>query len=231
MNTIKALLAVSVLAAAGAANAANVVGTFDVTLTGNVIDTTGDANLDADGNSIGPGIVGHMTGTGKATGYDDGSIVIALGDQVGVAPYATLDVTVYGSRIIDELHFTASFSPSGFDANGATYTAGQLTTTYCGEIPNITSIDPNASGFCDPGLTGDIGSPVAFDTATGNLSMATGGVFNTTQLLGPGGEFSFGRDFVLSNFQAVSEVPVPAAAWLFGSGLLGLAGAARRRAA
>lgn len=31
------------------------------------------------------------------------------------------------------------------------------------------------------------------------------------------------------NWQIVGEVPVPAAAWLFGSGLVGLAGAARRR--
>lgn len=34
----------------------------------------------------------------------------------------------------------------------------------------------------------------------------------------------------LNNVSAVSEVPVPAAAWLFGSALLGLAGAKRKRA-
>lgn len=37
------------------------------------------------------------------------------------------------------------------------------------------------------------------------------------------------RRFTFSNLQEVNEVPVPAAAWLFGSGLLGLAGAARKR--
>ncbi len=37
------------------------------------------------------------------------------------------------------------------------------------------------------------------------------------------------RTFVFTDLQAAPAVPVPAAAWLFGSGLLGLAGAARKR--
>ncbi len=41
---------------------------------------------------------------------------------------------------------------------------------------------------------------------------------------------SFGADFVIDNI-SVSAVPVPAAIWLFGSGLLGLAGVARRKKA
>jgi hypothetical protein len=36
---------------------------------------------------------------------------------------------------------------------------------------------------------------------------------------------------IWADFQGVSEVPVPAAAWLFGSGLLGLVGVARRKSA
>jgi hypothetical protein len=37
------------------------------------------------------------------------------------------------------------------------------------------------------------------------------------------------RNTTTINWQVAAEVPVPAAAWLFGSGLVGLAGAARRR--
>lgn len=39
------------------------------------------------------------------------------------------------------------------------------------------------------------------------------------------------RTFTLTSWEPAAAVPVPAAAWLFGSGLLGLAGAARRRRA
>ncbi len=233
MSTIKALLAVSVLAAAGAANAANLIGTFDVNMTGDIYDLQGNAT--ADGST--PGSVGQFSGTGIADAYDDGFVVITIGQQAGIPPYATLDITVYGSRIIDEMHLTAAFSPSGFDSNGATYNSGLLTTTYCGEIPNIATFDPTANGFCDrDGLTGPLNSPTAFDTVTGSLSMA-GGVFHTTQLL-VSGELRFGRDFTLSNFypnqidippRPPMPTPIPAAAWLFGSCLIGLTGAARKR--
>jgi hypothetical protein len=40
---------------------------------------------------------------------------------------------------------------------------------------------------------------------------------------------SLSRNTTTVNWQIVADVPVPAAAWLFGSGLVGLAGAARRR--
>jgi hypothetical protein len=36
-------------------------------------------------------------------------------------------------------------------------------------------------------------------------------------------------DFEVGSFQVVSAIPVPAAVWLFGSGLLGLVGIARRK--
>jgi hypothetical protein len=47
---------------------------------------------------------------------------------------------------------------------------------------------------------------------------------------GVAGEWRLSRDGTLTwNSAAVSAVPVPAAVWLFGSGLLGLAGVARRK--
>ena len=44
------------------------------------------------------------------------------------------------------------------------------------------------------------------------------------------GDADFDDMLVRADFRAVAEVPVPAAVWLFGSGLLGLIGAARRKA-
>ncbi len=58
----------------------------------------------------------------------------------------------------------------------------------------------------------------------------------TLALLGDGLEWGvsyifddFGKDFVRLNVVATSAVPVPAAIWLFGSGLIGLIGIARRK--
>ena len=49
---------------------------------------------------------------------------------------------------------------------------------------------------------------------------------------GPGGEnWLAGEIFVDDVYLGVAAVPVPAAAWLFGSGLVGLIGLARRRKA
>jgi len=44
-----------------------------------------------------------------------------------------------------------------------------------------------------------------------------------------GGRWDLNMDFATIITPSVSSVPVPAAAWLFGSGLLGLIGVARRR--
>jgi hypothetical protein len=47
---------------------------------------------------------------------------------------------------------------------------------------------------------------------------------------GVAGKWDLSHDGTLTwNSAAVSAVPVPAAVWLFGSGLLGLAGVARRK--
>jgi hypothetical protein len=40
-----------------------------------------------------------------------------------------------------------------------------------------------------------------------------------------------GEDFTRALFQAVTPVPIPPALWLFGSGLLGLVGIAKRKKA
>ncbi len=54
------------------------------------------------------------------------------------------------------------------------------------------------------------------------------GIYNVQGILHDGAVYNFDR---FGDAAAPSAVPVPAAAWLFGSGLLGLAGVARRKVA
>ena len=54
------------------------------------------------------------------------------------------------------------------------------------------------------------------------------GVFNIAEMEG----FHLGEEYTISHvtqFDSIGEVPIPAAVWLFGSGLLGLVGVARRK--
>jgi hypothetical protein len=46
---------------------------------------------------------------------------------------------------------------------------------------------------------------------------------------GPFAGFNANFDITAVHINQVTDVPVPAAVWLFGSGLVGLAGVARRR--
>ena len=98
----------------------------------------------------------------------------------------------------------------------------------------------NADGTVSAGAVGDalvstnstscVGSPLI----CGNLGGATTFYDNTTWDGATGtvvGSTTSNGITALSTYNiAVAEVPVPAAAWLFGSALLGLTGIARRRA-
>lgn len=56
-----------------------------------------------------------------------------------------------------------------------------------------------------------------------------GDVLSLTFDVVAGTRYHFGVDATVGGYTQVSAVPVPAAAWLFGSGLIGLVGMARRR--
>jgi len=109
--------------------------------------------------------------------------------------------------------------------------------------------DTNGNGVYDLGIDtyrADIGSAIPYsDTLTGPLPAFFGGggggpapMAATVNSIGlttgpfPGikGYFDIGTGNSI-HITSVSAVPVPAAVWLFGSGLLGLIGVARRKAA
>ena len=76
-------------------------------------------------------------------------------------------------------------------------------------LSRLSNTDPISASFAY-GLSGIFGTSTNF--------RATTAIFN-------------GEDFTRAQFQAVTPVPLPAAVWLFGSGLLGLVGIARRKKA
>ena len=111
---------------------------------------------------------------------------------------------------------TIGEQPWNFDNFGAT--APNVTNAW------VTGTSTNRNQGLTPGftLTGsalqDISAGVWAGTivSAGNIGTAWGSSFQNTQ---------YSEVFNVT----VSAVPVPAAAWLFGSGLLGLVGVARRR--
>ncbi len=79
------------------------------------------------------------------------------------------------------------------------------------------------SSLGDPGIGNWQTSTIQYSALSGDSALGQALTIKLSNL--GGGEANF--DNVRLN--AVSSVPVPAAAWLFGSGLLGLAGIARRK--
>ena len=104
-----------------------------------------------------------------------------------------------------------------------------LILTYSGGAFDLTGIDGFVFSINNPTLdfTGSNGSALSIGTA-GDYSLSllnvTSVVFSMSDV---GSDVGWGS---LTVNTAPSSVPVPAATWLFGSGLLGLVGLARRKA-
>jgi hypothetical protein len=184
MKAIKTLLAVSVLAAAGAAHAT----IFGITISASSTQAPG---LDL--------LTIHQSGT-----YDD---VLGTGSVTGV-----IAVTVSGGSPLPET-VTNAFTMDTATGTGK-YSAG----TNCSD-----TVGGNLCNGLDTSFHGNLTAVEPFPGAAGgsydwNLSVLYLEDNNPQTLIVP-------FDVTLSNL----NVPVPAAAWLFGSGLLGLVGTARRR--
>jgi hypothetical protein len=187
MNTVKTLLAVSVLAGAASAQAA--VYTISGSLTAS--DTA-------------PAVTTYPSGVPTFTG--------------------TLDDST-GAYTLNFANFTAHV-----DVFSGTYvanivTVGQVYTGTGNSTVTRTVTSATCTGaklICGAQPTAPISGTLAFLASGSTIS----GTLDTAQAT-QGGTATSTYSFTGS----APEVPVPAAAWLFGSGLLGLAGAARRRRA
>ncbi len=77
--------------------------------------------------------------------------------------------------------------------------------------------------------TTPIGTPTLGDNPSGSLPLIDDGIAGSPDVAGATVGFNFTFDVLEMHVTSVNEVPVPAAVWLFGSGLVGLIGVARRR--
>lgn len=200
MKAIKTLLAVSVLAAAGAANAATIA-TFNVAVNGTI---SGALN-------------GTLTGSGTATL-----------DDTGVYNQHAVIHSVIGPGLSDVNLDSTSIYSGTLTGNSLAWTTGTTLINSCtpnGSLPlNGVTCSGAQPGVTKPSTVNQ--NPIVFGiTSVGDVTTITGTSFDSVN------NITQATTFTLTATSVPAAVPVPAAAWLFGSGLLGLAGTARRRRA
>ena len=126
-----------------------------------------------------------------------------------------LSLTISGASLGNGSFGYADFSSVAWDTHGTLDFSQELVGQATDDLPWGTA-DPYASTFAgDFNLFGDEYSNPASPFALSPFVLIAGG----------GG----GSDYLALVSMQVSTVPVPAAVWLFGSGLIGLAGFARRK--
>jgi len=218
MKAMKSLLAASVLIAAGAANAAIV---QNYTVSESPLSPATYNGLDSNGDPVSYNLAISGSGTGTATLSDTGVLTITLsGSQ-------TLDISaVVGQPAGSVASQTTTGSVISFNTTGA----GPYFLNKTGSTTTVTS--------CVNGPLDGVGScaSVALNTPAGIFGANT--YYSTQSFTLAGGTLNVRSNTAGATVTqaytltaAAPAVPVPAAAWLFGSGLLGLAGTARRRRA
>lgn len=184
-----------------------------------------------------------------------GSMALVMATASSTASALSVDVTemIFGATYIAEgtlnsdpanlgmMNSVTPFFYQPWTATGEAFFAQGTTTTWAG----TTTINSVVSPFSyDIALTGtqvawgtyftwsvnnDIPVLVIMDCGAGNVGDTCTGV-GTPMVSGPFPDQAPAFNGVVSAADT-SPVPVPAAVWLFGSGLVGLAGIARRRKA
>jgi hypothetical protein len=149
---------------------------------------------------------GRITDTSAATSV--------LGDTAGAYIDLAFDVSITDGAGDDLKLFFVGGNGHDFDV-----TIGGVTNSY-----SLAS-NENATGFFDPAYPTDPIIALALDLSS--FSGLTGSSFSEIRLtIGDG----FTTPSAVTSFVGTyNVVPVPAAVWLFGSGLIGLVGLARRR--
>lgn len=136
----------------------------------------------------------------------------------------------------------AAFQPlynNGYDLSYADL-SNKVAKIY--EITDKSWLPNSGVGLTFADLAGfQIKAPSVAELNTGWVGLGTGAPRELSTNVAYGVNWVFGDTlsnyvsgdpgYIVGNDASVSAVPVPAAAWLFGSGLLGLIGVARRKAA
>ena len=172
--------------------------------------------------------VAGTTGASAAT--------IASFTYVQTAVFAAASISGNGTAVLDDagtFTFTGDTTTTGFfDApsakvNSTTVLEGTITGNSLVWESGLSTLNsctqiwpPTGNSVCDQApanapFTADQ-QPIVFNLAPGGTTVIT------TDAADPANTITY-------TFTTVAAVPVPATIWLFGAGLLGLAGAARRR--
>jgi len=159
-----------------------------------------------------------MGATNASAAFIDGMLLVG-GTYEAVDGGADLANTTSVS-ITDVVHNFSTSDIAGDIDTGAVGTGG---------LVNLLAPGPVNSFIVFDGWTLDITS-LSVDVKTSNaLDLSgTGTLWKTGHNLTPA-EWSFSAETASSYSMHITAVPVPAAVWLFGSGLIGLAGIARRK--
>lgn len=146
----------------------------------------------------------------------------------------TIAPNVFGVGVGDTITVTGTFDDSVLSGGTGTVSFDQSTgNTLAISFPNVSFTEQSDSNYTlsnsRPNLTLDSGVLTGF-----NFDAEFGGVdghaFNSQDLFFFGWEY--GYDLTVSGVWgdfSMTPVPVPAAVWLLGSGLIGLAGIAKRK--
>jgi hypothetical protein len=226
MKMKKLLLATAVLAATSAAQAT----TFDVS--GSFVSSS--PLIDS----------GLMLSIGGPNIVFDGSFINISGqvinDDAGTITGGTINLVGTQSMNPTGTPITLTMNMSGTATNdGVLFTSGAIcvtAVTACDtgnidvSVDNISFLDGLTWGY-----NSGVGLQLGDGTETGDYTVAQPG--NMAQTGGPGGGQAVGGAVLLGNAAGIflagdltmTVVPVPAAAWLFGSALVGLAGIGRKR--
>jgi hypothetical protein len=180
--------------------------------------------------------------------------VITFAANSAFASYSynfNIDTTsVAGQTGYLELQFNPGLNPgvasaavSNFTSDAALAGAPQLTGNVTGALPGTVTIN-NTTGWNDYYQTITFGSSVQFalnltGSAGNSFALSFYGADGATPLLTKDTLYGYATTIDLnanggvvnnqSNQVSVTPTPIPAAAWLFGSGLIGLAGIRRRK--
>lgn len=165
-----------------------------------------DVDIAIGGNLSGGTLTGTVTGSATGTYNSATGDILFSGSYDTVVP-GTTDILIGATGAI----------------NGLT---GSLTNTSC----TLNSGLDLCSGLPALGVPAvPLNAPQALQLTTNNVDAIGDGTLTSVLALSSG-SLSANADitFTLSNSTPVSSVPVPAAAWLFGSALLGLTGIRRK---
>ena len=181
--------------------------------------------------------VAATTGLDFAGGCPSGEPTnTGLCDQGGNADVANVSAILgINESLVTQIGQIAGFTGSGSGFSVSSTDGGQ-TGTWSVSDPAITHLAFKADTYFILGKVTMGSGSWEMDPATWDLSLATCPATICTVDPGPRpyavGDFLNGGGQIadLSNVRAFSVVPIPAAVWLFGSGLVGLIGFAKRKA-